>query len=681
MTQGPVGSGAEGGRAPAGSFRISPALAGAAVVGASYVFLLALAAEDRRGRTTLSSFRALVALLRGVGRVATGLADRLLAPPILLPLLGVAAIVLLRRSRRRTGRYDVALSLGVPLLGAAASLLKRGDLGLAALAGLLAGVCLAAGGRGGEEPGRGANPWLFLVPLGLGAVLRFHALAEIPKGYAEHAVAAHATLSLPYREALSSSLHALKPEPFLTFASHALFHEQSGLSSLIAAFGFELFGVTLTVTRLISAALGTLTVLVAYGLGRALGGVRLGLVFSFLLAVSPWHVAVSRYGAQEHILSPLQFLLSLFFVVLAVNTGRVRHALLAGFSTALAWFIYAVNLVVPLIVGLFLLCRATLDWRPALRNWWKALLGIGCFTLVSFVPVRFLISRGLLTPNIRTGYMATKPILTNLAERSRMITLETNQLLRHAVDPWFSMEGGGLGVLQGALLMPGIVLAVAALRRRQNRHLALLVLIGLPIAALPAVFAPDPSFRRLMLVATLAALVSAFTLLRLAAIGRAAGMTGRALTAVACGGAFLLAAAGTFGYFDRAYLGEDTGSLHFRSLGETVSRLLGKEPLVVVVPVRDNVNDIHRYIKLMAYDTLRDAERRGVAREALYLVTTCEDPVDGRRPQAANASQTVVVLHLAVPEPRAPCGPEFVSRLKAYYPADRIVIAVPRAPN
>jgi 4-amino-4-deoxy-L-arabinose transferase-like glycosyltransferase len=79
----------------------------------------------------------------------------------------------------------------------------------------------------------------------------------------------------------------------------------------VAAVGFELFGVTLTVTRLVSAALGVLTILVAYRLGRALDGVRLGLVFSLLLAISPWHVTISRYGTQEHVLPPLQFLLSL----------------------------------------------------------------------------------------------------------------------------------------------------------------------------------------------------------------------------------------------------------------------------------------------------------------------------------------------------------------------------------
>jgi len=654
-------------------------LTGAASIGAAYLFVYFLAREDRKGHLTLSPFSAPVQLLRGLGGLAAGVAHRILVAPIFFPLLGVAALMLLRQYRPRTWRHDVALALIVPSLGASASLLLRGDLGLATLAGLLAGICLAL--YGGEETGREASPLLFLVPLGLGAVLRFYALAQVPNGYAEHAVAAHVDLSIPYREALSSSLHAHRLQPFLATASHALVYEQSGLSSLIAAIGFELFGVTLTVTRLVSAALGTLTILVAYRLGRALDGVRLGLAFSFLLAVSPWHVAMSRYGAQEHVLSPLQFLLSLLFVVLAVNGGRVRHVLLAGLFTALAWYIYAANLVVPVIVGLFLLCRAAADPRLALRRWKKVLLGLGCFALLTYAPATHLFSRGLLVPNLRTGYRATGPILANVAKRSTMIRLETDELFRLADDPWFSMRGGGLGILQSTLLVPGLVIAVGALRRRRHRDLAFLVLIGLPIAALPAVFAPDPSFRRLMLVTTLAALVSAFMLVRLAEAARAAGIRGRIVTVAACAGALALGAASTFSYFDRVQLEEESRSLPLRTLGGTVAGLLGKNPLVIVVPVRDNLSDAQRYIKLMAYDTLLEAKRRGVPWEVFYLITSCEDPVDGRTPPAADDSPPILVLHHAVLEPRAPCGPDFVSRLKAHYPGSVVVVARPPAPS
>jgi hypothetical protein len=183
-----------------------------------------------------------------------------------------------------------------------------------------------------------------------------------------------------------------------------------------------------------------------------------------------------------------------------------------------------------------------------------------------------------------------------------------------------------------------------------------------------------------MLVATLAALVSAFTLVRLTDAARAAGLSERMVVVILGAGALALAAVGTFGYFDRVFVGEDSGPA-FRNVGATVSGLLGKKPLVVVVPVRDNVNDMRRYIKLMAYDALLEAQRRGVSPEALSRITTCEDVLEKSGPQTADASAPLFVLHQTVLEPRAPCGPDFVSRLKARYPQSAVLIARSRAPG
>ena len=267
----------------------------------------------------------------------------------------------------------------------------------------------------------------------------------MPNGYAEHSVYHHVNFSLPYLEALSSSLQTMQAQPFLGIASNALVHEQWGFISLVAAIGFKLFGVSLTVTRLVSAALGTLTIYVAYRLGRALDGIRLGLVFSFLLAVSPWHITISRYGDQEHVISPLQFLLSLLFVILAVKGGKVSDMLLAGVFTSVTWYIYASNLVVPVIVGLFLLCRWVLLGRAAprvaLRNWWKILLGLGCFALLSYPAIAQLAPQGILQANMRTGYTGSGSIFADLPKHLQMIGLEADQLFRHANDPWFTTPG------------------------------------------------------------------------------------------------------------------------------------------------------------------------------------------------------------------------------------------------
>ncbi len=149
---------------------------------------------------------------------------------------------------------------------------------------------------------------------------------------------------------------------------------------------------------------------------------------------------------------------------------------------------------------------------------------------------------------------------------------------------------------------------------------------------------------------------------------------------IACASAIALAATGTFGYFDRVFLGEEMNGAWFRTLGGTVSGLLGKEPLIVVVPRRDNLKDTHRYIKLMTYDTLQDAQRRGVPLDSLYLTTTCEDPVEAGSPQAADVRPPLLVVSDAVLEPHAPCGPEFVSHLIAHYPRSSVVIVRPIPP-
>jgi 4-amino-4-deoxy-L-arabinose transferase-like glycosyltransferase len=456
---------------------------------------------------------------------------------------------------------------------------------------------------------------------------------------------------------------------------------RSCLITVLSAIGFKIFGVTLTVSRLVSAALGTLTIYVAYRLGRALDGVWLGLAFSFLLAVSPWNVTISRYGDLEHVTSPLQFLLSLLFVVLALQTGRVRDILLAGVFTAGSWYIYAPNQAVPAIVALFLLCRAALDPRRAARNWARVLLGIGCFAIVSYPALRLFASTGILQPNVRTGYEATGPILSDLSGRVHMIRLEADQLFRHADDPWFETPGGGLGLLQGTLLVPGLVLAANALRRHRYRDLALLVVIGLPIAFLPAILAPDVSFRRLMLVATLVALVTAFTLVRLAEAARVAGVSRHALTLIACTGAVAISAAGTYGYFDRTYVDEEARNVHFRALGATVADLLGKKPLLVVVPSRDYLNDAHKYIELMAYDKLQSAQRRGVPQTSLYVSTSCQDALGSERPQAVRPPSPTLILDSGVVESPPPCGPGFVSQLSDAYPGSRIVVATQTTSN
>jgi 4-amino-4-deoxy-L-arabinose transferase-like glycosyltransferase len=456
-----------------------------------------------------------------------------------------------------------------------------------------------------------------------------------------------------------------------------LLHEQAGGIALVGALGFKLFGVSLTVTRLVSAALGTLTVYIAYRLGQTLGGIRLGLAFSFILAVSPWHVTISRYATAEHVLAPLQLLLSLLFLVRAVNGGRVGDILLAAFFTSMAWFIYATNLVVPVVAALFLLYRAIVRRRLSVIRWGPILMGLGFFALLSYMPVSQLFPLGILRPNIRTGYMDAAPILSQWSDRLQMAGQEADQLFRKAEDPWFASPGPGLGVFQTVLLIPGILLAANALRQRRDRDFGILVLIGLPIAALPAVFAPDPSFRRLILVATLAALAVAFTLVRLIETTQAMGVSRCAIVVIICVVAIGFSASGAFGYFDRVFVGEELGNAWFRSLGAAVTVHLGREPLVVVVPDHGDVDNMDRYLKLMAYDAIPNARSQASLLGSLYVITSCDETVDLDRRSVPETSHRILILPDFLLDLPQPCGPGYLPRLTVQYPGSTVLIVAP----
>ena len=172
---------------------------------------------------------------------------------------------------------------------------------------------------------------------------------------------------------------------------------------------------------------------------------------------------------------------------------------------------------------------------------------------------------------------------------------------------------------------------------------------------------------------TLIALLSAFTLLRMADVARSVvgpvmartpsrvSISRNALIAIASVCAIALAATGTYRYFDQVFLEEEMHNAWYRTLGGTVSGFLGKEPLLVVVPSRDNLADTNRYIELIAYDKLQDAQRRGVPLDSLYTAMSCEDPIETGISQMKYASPPRLIVSENVLTQGEPCRPEFLT--------------------
>jgi 4-amino-4-deoxy-L-arabinose transferase-like glycosyltransferase len=168
------------------------------------------------------------------------------------------------------------------------------------------------------------------------------------------------------------------------------------------------FGLTPFAIRFPSAFFGSLTILVVYILVKELFGrsqETLALLSAFLMAVSPWHIGMSRIGLEETT--------SVFFVTCgmwALLVGR-RHggAILAGtVLLGVSLYVYTSNIVfVPLLVALavYLFRKAYTRFR------WQLSIGGVCFVLLL---TGLLIFTG-------TGTAATRTRQVNLTNNPALI--------------------------------------------------------------------------------------------------------------------------------------------------------------------------------------------------------------------------------------------------------------------
>ena len=584
------------------------------------LLLEVVAASDRAGVTTLEGFSPFVRFLTGAG---SALEDVLLRHLALLRwvLAATAALgaFLLAWKRRGGLKRDLPILFGVHLLALSATFL-----GASPLAAVLLG---AAGGAGLVfVPAREHDgpPWSALwlaLPLGLAILLRFYALDATPEGYSEHAVVHHVDLSLEHEDVLFALLGAGRIQEAVQTAWKWIVEEQFGLMSLLAAIGFKAVGVSLTISRSFSAVAGTLAVLCAYFCGKGLFDRRVGLAFSFLLAICPWHLAASRYGDLEHVLATLQFLLAIALYAAAIRRGRTVDWLLAGAAVGVSWFVYASNQVLPAIVGIHLLLMFGFRRGFFRRSWWKVLLfsavvaGLGSPVLATIARDRAL------KPNIRTGYLSGKPIpLGDLERNGTMARTTLRELFQDVDDPWFVKPDGGLSATEKALFVPGILLCVAGLFVREARWASAFVLCALPLSLLPGILGPDPSFRRVYLTAILALLIAAVVLVRaFDGLRRLVASPGLP-AATAATLAVVLALTNAHVYFDVAQVFAEDSCRYYTALARAFRARLGTEFLYVYTPSAYTLEDTHRYIRLEAYETLDRLSKEGRGAADLYEI-------------------------------------------------------------
>jgi 4-amino-4-deoxy-L-arabinose transferase-like glycosyltransferase len=125
----------------------------------------------------------------------------------------------------------------------------------------------------------------------------------------------------------------------------------------------KIFGYGWLALRLTMALVGVLNVIPMYFLGKELLDRRFGVIAAFFVAISYWHVILSRIGLRI-VLSPLWTAALLYALLRALRTRRRNDFLLAGACLGVGLFGYYAFRMVPVLVIVFCLIKLLIDRGP-----------------------------------------------------------------------------------------------------------------------------------------------------------------------------------------------------------------------------------------------------------------------------------------------------------------------------
>ena len=383
---------------------------------------------------------------------------------------------------------------------------------------------------------RGKRFWrgrlLVLGLLLLGAVLRLAAFGQVPPGL-YHDEAQHGM----------DALSILDGRPQLYFGAN---NGREPLFVYLVTLGVAILGRSPLAVRLPSFYVGFLTLAATYDLGRTLWGRRAGRLALGVLAVTLWHVHLSRVGFRA-VLLPLLTALFLSQAAKAVRqatavrqTTAVRarqgnrpmaHWIVAGALYGVSWYTYNAARFTPVAVacvGIY----GLLTHRQEMKRLWRGAIWAALVALVVLLPL------GLYTlghPDIvlaRTGQVSVfseqingghfwQTLGRHTLATLGMFTIRGDRIWRHNVSGR-PVWGPALG------LAFTIGVGVALARFRRSAAMAT-VLLWTAAMAVPTLLAEDaPHFLRGVGVLPTAALLPVLGLAWLSQAGPARG--GRGLT-------------------------------------------------------------------------------------------------------------------------------------------------------
>jgi 4-amino-4-deoxy-L-arabinose transferase-like glycosyltransferase len=292
----------------------------------------------------------------------------------------------------------------------------------------------------GAAAHRGTLAWwaLLVVAFGLGCFYRLHQLGLIgdtvaPWGVwfdeAQNGLVAQRILNDPsYRPVFIGDLSQLPALFFYVFAAF-----------------IKVFGANIVAIRLVPTVSGLLTLVFIFLLARELFDLPTAVLATFLLAVMRWHVNFSRFG-MHGIFMPLFMTATFYFLVRALKGKGFLNFVAAGVMVGIGLQGYYSFLLVPGVVGLFLLHYVLFQ---RVITWGRLCAGVIAFGLAAAVVYAPVAIYALRNPQQFSQRLGTVSITKDRSPRE-VVDVLWRTTVRHLLMFNSSGDGNGRHNLPGA---------------------------------------------------------------------------------------------------------------------------------------------------------------------------------------------------------------------------------------
>lgn len=308
----------------------------------------------------------------------------------------------------------------------------------------------------------------------LGVFLRLYKIDSIPPGL--------------HGDEAQSGLEAtkiLKGAPYSPYSPEV--YGQTTFYFYLVALIFKLFKISATSIRLTSAIIGILTIPLFYLLTRYLFNKQTALLSTFFLAVSRWHIHLSRLGLMA-IMTTLFQAGTFLFLLKGLKTKKIENFLLAGIFLSLGLNSYMAFRFVPFIL-LFFLIFVFFQEKSLIK---KNVVGLSLFFMVAVFISLPLSIYTVKNWNIFMGRMKSISIFSNypLIKIPSVILKNLRGAIlmfhiRGSTWPHKNLPGAPmLDPITGAVFLVGLALAF----KRIKKPIYFLLLINLLVMLAISVF-------------------------------------------------------------------------------------------------------------------------------------------------------------------------------------------------